>query len=81
MWKVSNKMFYKDKFVGNLIDLLFGDYKEATTLQELKSLIEKLVMHLESLHSYNAPEELTIATQERLVEVAKYFVSVGGELV
>lgn len=74
-------MFYKDKFVGNLIDLLFGDYKEATTLQELKSLIEKLVMHLESLHSYNAPEELTIATQERLVEVAKYFVSVGGELV
>ena len=74
-------MFYKNTFVGNIDELLFGDYTEATTLQELKSLIEELTQQLEMMHRYNAPEELITPRQERLVDVAKYFMSMGGSLV
>jgi hypothetical protein len=74
-------MFYNNTFVGNHEDTIFGDYTEATNLQELKSLIERLTQNLETFHRYNAPEELITPTQERLVEVVKYFISMGGELV
>jgi hypothetical protein len=74
-------MFYNNTFVGNHDDIIFGDYTEATTLQELKSLIEELTKNLEIYHKYNAPEELITPTQERLVEVVKYFISMGGTLV
>ena len=74
-------MFYNNMFVGNHEDIIFGDYTEATTLQELKSLIEALTKNLETFHRYDAPKELIIPTQERLVEVVKYFISMGGTLV
>jgi hypothetical protein len=73
-------MFYNNTFVGNHIDLYEGDYTQATTLQELKSLIEQLTLNLDTFNRYDAPEELITPTQERLVQVIKYFISMGGSL-
>jgi hypothetical protein len=73
-------MFYNNTFVGNWEDLIYGDYTEATTLQELKSMIESLTSQLEAFHTHKAPAELMQPYQQRLVELVKYFISVGGNL-
>lgn len=73
-------MFYKNEFVGNYEELLYGDYREATSHEELQSLIEKLSRILSTFHQYKAPDVLKEAYQHRLMEVTQYYLSVGGTL-
>ena len=73
-------MFYKNKFVGNLINILEGDYREAKSLEELESLIEAIARLQRGMQEFNAPEPLKIVCQNRLMEVTQYYLSMGGKI-
>lgn len=73
-------MFYKNEFVGNYEELLYGDYTQATSHLQLQSLIEKLSKTLTTFQQHSAPAALKEAYQHRLMQVTKYYVSVGGTL-
>ena len=71
-------MFYKDTFVGNVFEMLDCDLKEAKTLRELESLIEKLSKTVRTFHEHSAPDELKVAYEKRLGEVVSYYRAMGG---
>lgn len=73
-------MFYKNKFVGNVGNILEDDYREAKSLEELESLIEAIARLQRGMQTTNAPEPLKIVCQNRLMEVTQYYVSMGGKL-
>jgi len=73
-------MFYKNKFVGNVGNILEDDYREAKSLEELESLIEAIARLQRGMQEFNAPEPLKIVCQNRLMEVTQYYLSMGGTL-
>lgn len=73
-------MFYNNRFVGNLGEMMDGNFREAKTLAELESLIEALTRHTRVCHTMKAPEIIKEASQKRLEEVVHYYIQMGGKV-
>ena len=77
-------MFYRNEFVGNLDDIIYGDITEAKNYLELQSLIKQIQQTLnvfaDSEKTHPAPDILKVTYQKRLEEVLDYYIKMGGNL-
>jgi len=71
-------MFYRNEFVGNWEDIIYGDITEAKNHLELQSLINKIQQTLIVFADGEAPDILKVTYQKRLEEVLDYYIKMGG---
>lgn len=69
-------MFYGNEYLPD--DIFTDDYTKATTLQQLKSMIERVSQTIEFFHKFNAPVELKDALNDRLIKMVTYYNTMGG---
>jgi hypothetical protein len=73
-------MFYRNEFVGNWEDMIYGDITEAKSHLELESLIKKLQNNLDTFYAHDAPDMIKETHQKRLEEVLSYYMLMGGSV-
>jgi len=69
-------MFYRNEYIPD--DIFTDDYTKATTLQQLKSMIERVSQKIKTFHKHNAPVELKDALNDRLIKMVTYYNAMGG---
>jgi hypothetical protein len=75
-------MFYRNEFVGNWEDIIYGDITEAKNYLELESLIKQIQQSLNVFNdSEKTPDIWKVTYQKRLEEVLDYYIKMGGNLV